>query len=74
MVMDEIRQFLLKNPQYYSKKNDTKIEDIKSQNKYYFIADCGHEYMAFPKNVIKNYKVSCPICVGRQVLIGFNDI
>lgn len=74
MTMDEIRQFLLYNTRYYSDKNETKIEDIKSQYKYYFISDCGHEFYSFPKNVIKNYKISCPVCSGRQVVKGVNDI
>ena len=74
MTMDEVRQFLLDNPQYYSDKNDTKIENIKSQNKYYFIADCKHEFYSLPKNVIKDYKLLCPVCTGRQVVRGINDI
>ena len=74
MTMDEVRKFLLDNTKYYSSKNDTEIKDIRSQNKYYFIADCGHEFLSLPKNVIKDYKVLCPVCSGKQVLVGFNDM
>lgn len=74
MTMDEVRQFLLDNPQYYSDKNDTKIENVRSQYNYYFIPDCGHEFLSMPKNVIKDYKISCPICSGRRVVQGINDM
>ena len=47
---------------------------IKSQNKYYFIGDCKHEFLSLPTNVFKDNKILCPVCSGHQVLIGFNDM
>lgn len=70
----EIRSFLLCNPQYFSDNNSTKIENIKSQNKYYFICDRGHEFLSLPTNVFKDSKICCPVCSGRQVVRGINDL
>lgn len=64
----------MKNQKYYSSKNETKIEDIKSQNKYYFIADCGHDFFSRPTSVFINNQLRCPVCSGRQVVKGVNDL
>ena len=74
MKIGEIRCFLKNHPQYFSNTNNRKIEDIKSQNKYYFIADCGHEFDALPTNVFVNNELKCPVCSGHRVLKGFNDL
>lgn len=39
MTMQEIRDYLKLNPQYYSNKNEDKIENIKSTKKYFFIGN-----------------------------------
>lgn len=74
MQITEIREFLEKNPQYFSDKNDIKISDIKSNKQYTFIGECGHKYTSFPKNVIYNNRLHCPICSGKIVLKGYNDL
>lgn len=74
MKIEEIRYFLKNHQQYFSNKNNCEIENIKSQNKYYFIADCGHEFDALPTNVFVNNELRCPICSGKRVLKGFNDL
>ena len=73
MTIEEVKQFLQNNPQYYSSKNETKIQNIKTYKKYYFISDCGHEFYSRPENVIRDWKIGCPICSGRVVAKGIND-
>ena len=73
MTIEEVKQFLQNNPQYYSSKNETKIQNIKTYKKYYFISDCGHEFYSLPENVIRDWKIGCPICSGRVVAKGIND-
>ena len=70
----EIRKYLINNPQYFSNKNSTEIKNISSSKKYYFIGDCGHEFLAFPCNVFSTGKLGCPFCCGKRILKGFNDI
>lgn len=74
MKINEIRFFLKENSQFYSDRNDTKIEDIKSGQKYYFIGKCGHEFDSLPTNVFKNNDICCPYCSNHRVLVGFNDM
>lgn len=76
MTMQEIRDYLKLNPQYYSNKNEDKIENIKSTKKYFFIGKCGHEFLALPLLVFNtnNNEIGCPYCSGHRVLIGFNDL
>lgn len=64
----------MRNPQYYSDKNSTNILNIKSGHKYYFIGDCGHEFLSLPCNAFRTGRLNCPYCCGRRVLKGFNDI
>lgn len=72
--IQEIREYLLKNPQSYSSKNSTDILNIKSGHKYYFIGDCKHEFLSLPYNAFGTGRLNCPYCCGRRVLKGFNDI
>lgn len=74
MKIKEIREYLLKYPQYFSHKNKIKIEDMKSQNRYYFLPECGHKIYALPTNVFVNDSLLCPVCSGKQVNIGINDL
>lgn len=74
MKIQEIRDYLCEHPQYFSEQNNIEIIDIKSQYKYYFIADCGHEFLSYPCNAFRTGKLSCPFCTGRRVLKGFNDM
>lgn len=65
---------MLENPKYFSTKNNIKIKDIKSQNKYYFVANCNHEFLSLPSNVFLDNRLTCPVCSGRQVVKGVNDL
>lgn len=74
MKIADIRKYLKDNPQYYSDKNTTPIDEISSGKKYYFNSDCGHEFISLPTNVFVCGKITCPVCSGRQVSIGVNDL
>lgn len=72
--IDEIRKYFLNHSQYFLDKNNVNIEDIKSQNKYYFKGKCGHEFLSLPCSVFVDGDIHCPVCSGRQVQIGVNDL
>jgi DNA-directed RNA polymerase subunit RPC12/RpoP len=72
--IQEIRDYLSEHTGYFSSKNNIEIKDIKSQNKYYFIADCCHEFLSQPTNVFVDNELHCPVCSGRQVVKGVNDM
>ena len=73
MKIQDVKDYLKENPQYFSEKNNTKIEDITSNKRYYFIADCGHEFDALPVNVVKEDGIHCSVCSGHKVVKGIND-
>lgn len=57
----------------YSKDNIQPLESVfaKSNKKYVWDGPCGHSWTDSP-----NHRTSgrgCPICSGRQLLVGFND-
>lgn len=70
----DIRDFLKIHPEYYSMKNEIEMNKINSGKKYYFIGKCGHEFLSLPTNVFVNNELHCPVCSGRIVLVGFNDL
>ena len=72
--IEEIRKYLIDNPQNFSSKNNIEIQNISSGNKYYFIGNCGHEFLALPCNVFSTGELGCPFCCGKRVLKGFNDM
>ena len=51
------------NPQYVSKYSD---------KKYWWHADCGHEWYQSPHNMVG--RVKCPYCYGGVLKKGFNDL
>lgn len=72
--IQEIRDYLIAHPKYFSDRNDIKIENISSGKKYYFIGDCKHEFLSLPCNAFRTGKLNCPYCCGKRVLKGFNDM
>lgn len=73
MTIQDVKEYLKSHQQYYSERNATSIDDIKTNQRYYFKSDCGHEFLAFPKNVVCDNYVRCPVCSGRVVIKGIND-
>lgn len=43
-----------------------------SERRYWWIGKCGHEWQANVSN--RTYGTGCPICAGKIVLSGFNDL
>lgn len=43
-----------------------------SGKKIWWLGKCGHEWQMSPD--ARNHGQSCPICSGKQILIGFNDL
>ena len=72
--IEQIREWLSNNPDYFSGRNNCKPEEIKSTKKYWLIGDCRHEFEALPNNVIYDDRIHCPVCAGRIVIKGVNDI
>lgn len=73
MKINEIKAFLKTNPQYYLDDNNIEISDIKTDCKYHFKSDCGHDFVSRPCDVISNWKIGCPICSNNIVKVGVND-
>ena len=62
----------------WSPKNKVAIEDVKNiRNKVWWRCEKGHDYERTAKNMsthIRGGYASCPICMNREVLTGFNDL
>ena len=78
--MEKANSISSKYPQiaeeWHPNKNGTlkpEMYSFSSHAKVWWLGKCGHEWM----QVIKNRTLSnagCPICSGREVLAGFNDL
>lgn len=64
---------LLKEHNYLTDK-DIDIDDVRTGKKYSFTCDLGHTFESLVSNVFQTSKFGCPICSGRRVLKGFNDL
>lgn len=43
----------------------------------FWLGDCGHEWEAAPRVMTREKNgviAGCPVCKGRQILVGFNDL
>ena len=45
---------------------------IGSKAEVWWLGKCGHEWRAIISNRVKGY--GCPICKGKKILVGFNDL
>ena len=63
---------LLKEWDY--EKNNKKPDQILpfTNKKYYWICPNGHSYLATPNSRLRGR--GCPICIGKQIQIGYNDL
>jgi predicted RNA-binding Zn-ribbon protein involved in translation (DUF1610 family) len=68
----QIRE-LLQTHNYLADKNVLPSE-IKTGRTYKFMCMHGHLFESTVSNVFQSGKFSCPICSGRRVLKGFNDL
>lgn len=77
-VLDGFNDLLTTHPEIakeWSSKNATSISEISygSVKKCLWECSIGHEWYATP-NSRTNGGTGCPICSGRQVLVGYNDL
>lgn len=70
--IDQIRQLLKENNYLVDKNMD--VSEIKTGKKYEFICKYGHKFESLLSNAFGTGKFGCPICSGRRVLKGFNDL
>lgn len=68
----QIRELLQKH-NYLIDKSILSSE-IKTGKTYKFACDCGHIFESTVSNVFQSGSFGCPICSGRRVLKGFNDL
>lgn len=68
----QIRKSLEKH-NYLTDKN-INISEVKTGKKYQFTCEKGHSFESLISNVFQNGTFGCPICSGRRVLKGFNDL
>ena len=68
----QIRELLKENNYLFDKSID--ISSIKTGRTYKFICEQGHVFDSLVSNVFQSGKFGCPICSGRRVLKGFNDL
>lgn len=45
-----------------------------SNKKVWWLGLCGHEWQSVVSNRAGARKTGCPVCKGKQILIGFNDL
>lgn len=45
-----------------------------SEKKVWWIGQCGHEWDAKIRDRTGNSRCSCPVCAGKRVLLGYNDL
>ena len=61
--------------EWHPKKNGNLIPEMvkpNSHKKVWWLGKCGHEWQATISN--KCNERGCPICAGKQILIGYNDL
>ena len=74
-----INDLATNNPKLTKEWHPTRNSTLKpfdvtsgSNKKIWWLGVCGHEWQAVIKN--RSTGVGCPICAGKQVLLGFNDL
>lgn len=79
-VLSGYNDLLTKNPRLAAEWHPTKNSDFhptdvmeQSNKKVWWLGICGHEWESQISQRSKN-NTGCPICSGRKVLEGFNDI
>lgn len=68
----QIKELLSENN--YLTDKTIKISDVKTGLKYNFTCCMGHTFESLLSNVFQSGQFGCPICAGRRVLRGFNDL
>ena len=72
LTIEQIRSLLAKENYLVDKSID--VSQIRTGKDYDFVCKNGHTFSALVSNVFQTGKFGCPICSGRRVLKGFNDL
>ena len=64
---------LLQEQNYLTDKTILPI-DVKTGRRYEFTCSQGHTFESTVSNAFQSGTFGCPICSGRRVLVGFNDL
>lgn len=74
-------KYLIENTQLMSEWDYKKNKDINpceitygSGKKVWWICPKGHSYYAKVSNRTKNKPTGCPICTGKKIVVGVNDL
>jgi hypothetical protein len=70
--IDQIRKLLAERNYLADKYID--VSQVRTGKEYEFICDKGHVFTSLVSNVFQTGKFGCPICSGRRVLKGYNDL
>ena len=79
IVLSGFNDLATKNPALAAEWHPTKNDGLTPQNviqfankKVWWLGSCGHEWQA--TIISRGQGRGCPICAGRQILVGFNDL
>ena len=72
LKITQIRE-LLKEKNYLTDQS-IDISNIKTGRKYYFTCEKGHTFESLVSDVFQSDKFRCPICSGKRILRGHNDL
>lgn len=70
--IEQIKLFL-KEHNYLTDKT-INIEDVRTSKEYSFTCDKGHAFESLVSNAFQSGEFRCPVCSGRKVLNGYNDL
>lgn len=72
LTIEQIRKLLAEDNCLVDKSID--VSHIRTGKEYTFVCKNGHTFSALVSNVFQTGKFGCPVCSGRRVLKGFNDL
>ena len=72
LTIEQIRKLLAEDNYLVDKSID--VSQIRTGKEYAFVCKNGHTFSALVSNVFQTGKFGCPVCSGRRVLKGFNDL
>lgn len=72
LSIDQIRKLLAE--QNYLADTSIEVSQVRTGKEYEFICEKGHVFNSLVSTVFQTGKFGCPICSGRRVLKGYNDL
>ena len=71
-TIDQIHSLLAEHN--YLADKSIEVSQVRTGKTYEFICEQGHRFSSLVSNVFQTGKFGCPVCSGRRVLKGFNDL